>query len=63
MPFKRISINQGRQPRTPLKGTISRWRSVRGDWWVKAGGVEGGGGGRGGRKKLSSPFTERRGRC
>lgn len=39
MPFKRISINQGRQPHTPLKGTISRWRSVRGDcaevWWVR----------------------------
>lgn len=39
MPFKRISINQGRQPHTPLKGTISRWRSARGDCaevqWVR----------------------------
>lgn len=35
MPFKRISINQGRQPSTPLKGSISRRRSVRGDWWAQ----------------------------
>ena len=35
MPFKRISINQGHQPSTPLKGSISRWRSVRGDWWAQ----------------------------
>lgn len=30
MPFKRISINQGRQPHTLLKGTVSGWRPARG---------------------------------
>lgn len=31
MPFKRISINQGRQPHTLLKGPVSGWRPARGD--------------------------------
>lgn len=36
MPFKRISINQGRQPHTLLKGTISGWRGdCAGVWWVR----------------------------
>lgn len=39
MPFKRITINQGCQPHTPLRGTISRWGSMGRHcaevWWVK----------------------------
>lgn len=32
MPFKRIAINQGRQPCTLVKGTIRGRRSARGDF-------------------------------
>lgn len=57
MPVKRITINQGCQPHTPLRGNVSCWGSMRKDcaevWWLNEED----------QTFLTLPVTEQRGHC